>query len=81
MKLFRKERAVSTLVILCLALILIALAVLQVRWSDEVSDADSARKWIQVFDDPRQKAVRRWLPESLVREVAPLRKSLGLPSP
>lgn len=43
MKVFRKERAVSTLVILCLSAILIVLAVLQYRWSSEVSDADSAR--------------------------------------
>ena len=43
MKLFRKERAVSTLVILCLVLFLVILAALQFRWSSEVCVADSAR--------------------------------------
>lgn len=46
-----------------------------------MGNVDSARKWIRTFDDPRQAATRKWLPGSLVKEVAPVRKSLGLPSP
>lgn len=42
---------------------------------------DSARHWIQVFDDPRYRTARPWLPASLVREIAPVRRRLGLPSP
>lgn len=43
MKLFRQERTASTLVILGLAAILVVLAVLQFRWSRQISDADAAR--------------------------------------
>jgi tetratricopeptide (TPR) repeat protein len=46
-----------------------------------LGNSDSARKWIKVFDDPRQTPVRRWLPSSLVKEVAPVRKALSLPEP
>ncbi|MEN9355275.1 MAG: hypothetical protein RL318_2600 [Fibrobacterota bacterium] len=46
-----------------------------------IGNLDSARKWIKVFDDPRQSATRPWLPASLVREVAPVRKALSLPAP
>lgn len=46
-----------------------------------MGNADSARKWIRTFDDPHQAATRKWLPGSLVKEVAPVRKALGLPSP
>lgn len=46
-----------------------------------LGNADSARKWMRTFDDPRQAASRKWLPGSLLREVAPLRKQLGLPTP
>jgi tetratricopeptide (TPR) repeat protein len=46
-----------------------------------MGNTDSARRWIQVFDDPRYRNVRPWLPASLLREVAPVRKRLGLPSP
>lgn len=46
-----------------------------------MGNVDSARKWMRSFDDPRQAACRRWLPGSLVREVAPVRKKLGLPAP
>ena len=42
---------------------------------------DSARKWIQAFDAPAGKSARPWLPASLVREIQPLRKKLGLPDP
>lgn len=46
-----------------------------------LGNLDSARKWIKVFDDARQASTRPWLPGSLVREVAPVRKALSLPAP
>src|ERR1700733_1535408 len=43
MKLFSKERAVLTVLVLTMAAVLVTLGVLQYRWSQQVSEADDAR--------------------------------------
>jgi tetratricopeptide (TPR) repeat protein len=40
---------------------------------------DSARAWLDTLDAPRYRAVRRWLPASLVRDLAPVRRELSRP--
>lgn len=38
---------------------------------------DSARAWLDTLDAPRYTKARKWLPPSLVRELAPVRDQLG----
>jgi tetratricopeptide (TPR) repeat protein len=40
---------------------------------------DSARAWLDTLDATRYRAVRRWLPASLVRDLAPVRRELSRP--
>jgi len=40
---------------------------------------DSARAWLDTLDAPRYEQVRKWLPASLVRDLAPVRQELSHP--